>query len=149
IGFEDDLVLTRPTFTTEVLTELTQYATLAENPHKLATVRSSDKPLEIVKVQIADVESRLAGEIKVAGRVKDGVPHLMKVCVLDVALLNQVALIGVRMKEVALDLLLYVWLQESMKRQKEVPSATTWLMEPPMKIPSTSSVTSTDNNGRV
>nr|GEX56196.1 hypothetical protein [Tanacetum cinerariifolium] len=35
IGFEDDLVLTRPTFTVEVLTELTQYATLAEKLHKL------------------------------------------------------------------------------------------------------------------
>nr|GEZ94327.1 pentatricopeptide repeat-containing protein At2g22070 [Tanacetum cinerariifolium] len=61
-----------------------------------------------------------------------------------VLLVNLIRLIGVRMKEEAfvfLDLLLYVWLQESMKRQKEVPSATTWLMEPPMKIPSTSSVT--------
>nr|GEY16634.1 hypothetical protein [Tanacetum cinerariifolium] len=59
-----------------------------------------------------------------------------------VLLVNLIRLIGVRMKEEAfvfLDLLLYVWLQESMKRQKEVPSATTWLMEPPMKIPSTSS----------
>ena len=45
---------------------------------------SSDKPLEIIKVQIVDVESRLAGEIKVEGRVKDGVPHLTKVGALDV-----------------------------------------------------------------
>ncbi|PWA78789.1 phosphoglycerate dehydrogenase [Artemisia annua] len=45
---------------------------------------SSDKPLEIIKVEIADVESRLAGEIKVEGRVKDGVPHLTKVGDLDV-----------------------------------------------------------------
>ncbi|PWA43411.1 hypothetical protein CTI12_AA516090 [Artemisia annua] len=45
---------------------------------------SSDKPLEIIKVQIVDVESRLAGEIKVEGRVKDGVPYLTKVGALDV-----------------------------------------------------------------
>ncbi|GJR19225.1 D-3-phosphoglycerate dehydrogenase 1, chloroplastic-like protein [Tanacetum coccineum] len=122
-GFEDDLVLTRPTFTAEVLTELTPYVTLAEKLHKLAVefvadgsglgsvkitytssratdkidtslVRamlakgicvneeqvivgaSSDKPLEIIKVQIANAESRLAGEIKVEGRVKDGIVTL-------------------------------------------------------------------------
>ncbi|GKC78232.1 leucine-rich repeat, cysteine-containing subtype protein, partial [Tanacetum coccineum] len=51
---------------------------------------SSDKPLEIIKVQIANVESRLAvalfesGDIKVEGRVKDGVPYLTKVGALDV-----------------------------------------------------------------
>ncbi|GKA35005.1 hypothetical protein Tco_0721496 [Tanacetum coccineum] len=45
---------------------------------------SSDKPLKIIIVQIANVESRLAGEIKVERMVKDGVPHLMKVGVLDV-----------------------------------------------------------------
>ncbi|GKE39262.1 D-3-phosphoglycerate dehydrogenase 1, chloroplastic-like protein [Tanacetum coccineum] len=122
----------------QVLTELTQYVTLAEKLRKLAVqliadgsglgsvkitytslratyniytplVRamvakgirvneeqviivdgSSDKPLEIIKVQIANVESRLAvaiseyGEIKVEGRVKDGVPYLTKVGALDV-----------------------------------------------------------------
>nr|GEX29115.1 phosphoglycerate dehydrogenase [Tanacetum cinerariifolium] len=69
----------------QVLTKLTQYVTLAEKLHG-----SSDKPLEITKVQIANVESRLAvaisesGEIKVEGRIKDGVPHLTKVGALDV-----------------------------------------------------------------
>ncbi|GJV53418.1 D-3-phosphoglycerate dehydrogenase 1, chloroplastic-like protein [Tanacetum coccineum] len=87
-----------------VLTELTQYVTLAEkllramvakgirvNEEQVIIVDgSSDKPLEIIKVQIANVESRLAvaisesGEIKVEGRVKDGVPHLTKVGALDV-----------------------------------------------------------------
>nr|GEZ67486.1 ACT domain-containing protein [Tanacetum cinerariifolium] len=45
---------------------------------------SSEKPLEII-VRIANVESRFAtvisefGDIKLQGRVKDGVPHLTKV----------------------------------------------------------------------
>nr|GFB01782.1 hypothetical protein [Tanacetum cinerariifolium] len=39
----------------------------------------SDKPLEIIKVQIANAASRLASKIKVEGRVKDRVPHLTKV----------------------------------------------------------------------
>ncbi|PWA98437.1 hypothetical protein CTI12_AA019520 [Artemisia annua] len=52
--------------------------------------RASKKPLNIIKVQIANVESRLAvaisesGKIEVEGRVKDGVPHLTKVGALDV-----------------------------------------------------------------
>nr|GEV99509.1 hypothetical protein [Tanacetum cinerariifolium] len=131
------LALTHPTFTAEVLPELTQYVTLAGKLHKLAIQLvadgsglgyvkitytssretdnfdtplvnallaqgiyvneeqvivdgSSDKPLEIIKVQIANVESRLAvaisesGDIKVEGRVKDEVPYLMKVGALDV-----------------------------------------------------------------
>nr|GEX69054.1 DNA-directed DNA polymerase [Tanacetum cinerariifolium] len=45
---------------------------------------SSDKPLKIIRVQIANVEARLTGEIKVEGRVKDGVPRFTKVGVLDV-----------------------------------------------------------------
>nr|GEW90218.1 ribonuclease H-like domain, reverse transcriptase, RNA-dependent DNA polymerase [Tanacetum cinerariifolium] len=45
---------------------------------------SSDKPLEIIKVQIANAVSRLANEIKVEGRLKDGVPHLTKVDALNV-----------------------------------------------------------------
>ena len=51
---------------------------------------SSEKPLKIIKVQIANVDSRFTvslsecGEIKVEGRVKDGVPHLTKVGALDV-----------------------------------------------------------------
>ncbi|GJV08006.1 D-3-phosphoglycerate dehydrogenase 1, chloroplastic-like protein [Tanacetum coccineum] len=46
---------------------------------------SPEKPLETIQVQIANVESRFAsaisesGEIKVEGKVKDGVPHLTKV----------------------------------------------------------------------
>lgn len=46
---------------------------------------SPEKPLEIIQVQIANVESRFAsaisesGDIKVEGKVKDGVPHLTKV----------------------------------------------------------------------
>ncbi|XP_073150933.1 D-3-phosphoglycerate dehydrogenase 1, chloroplastic-like [Henckelia pumila] len=46
---------------------------------------SPESPLESVQVQIADVESKFAssmtdsGEIKVEGRVKDGIPHLTKV----------------------------------------------------------------------
>lgn len=46
---------------------------------------SPESPLEFIQVQIANVESKFAsaisesGEIKVEGRVKDGVPHLTKV----------------------------------------------------------------------
>ncbi|TXG64231.1 hypothetical protein EZV62_011225 [Acer yangbiense] len=46
---------------------------------------SPENPLEFIQVQIANVESKFAsaisdsGEIKVEGRVKDGVPHLTKV----------------------------------------------------------------------
>ncbi|XP_057423587.1 D-3-phosphoglycerate dehydrogenase 1, chloroplastic [Lotus japonicus] len=46
---------------------------------------SPENPLEFIQVQIANVESRFAsaisesGEIKVEGRVKDGIPHLTKV----------------------------------------------------------------------
>ncbi|XP_073043815.1 D-3-phosphoglycerate dehydrogenase 1, chloroplastic [Primulina eburnea] len=46
---------------------------------------SPENPLESIQVQIADVESKFAssmtdsGEIKVEGRVKDGIPHLTKV----------------------------------------------------------------------
>ncbi|CAK9136465.1 unnamed protein product [Ilex paraguariensis] len=46
---------------------------------------SPESPLEFIQVQIANVESRFAsaisgsGEIKVEGRVKDGIPHLTKV----------------------------------------------------------------------
>ena len=46
---------------------------------------SPESPLESIQVQIANVESKFAsaiseyGEIKVEGRVKDGVPHLIKV----------------------------------------------------------------------
>ncbi|OIV91108.1 hypothetical protein TanjilG_30330 [Lupinus angustifolius] len=46
---------------------------------------SPENPLEYIQVQIDNVESRFAsaisdsGEIKVEGRVKDGVPHLTKV----------------------------------------------------------------------
>ncbi|KAK0582359.1 hypothetical protein LWI29_024667 [Acer saccharum] len=46
---------------------------------------SPENPLECIQVQIANVESKFAsaisdsGEIKVEGRVKDGVPHLTKV----------------------------------------------------------------------
>ncbi|CAH9079834.1 unnamed protein product [Cuscuta epithymum] len=45
---------------------------------------SPESPLEFIQVQIANVESKFAsaisesGEIKVEGRVKDGVPHLTK-----------------------------------------------------------------------
>nr|XP_043621259.1 D-3-phosphoglycerate dehydrogenase 3, chloroplastic-like [Erigeron canadensis] len=51
---------------------------------------SPEKPLELIQVQIANVESRFAsaiseaGDIKVEGRVKDGVPHLTKVGGFDV-----------------------------------------------------------------
>ncbi|CAK9143644.1 unnamed protein product, partial [Ilex paraguariensis] len=51
---------------------------------------SPESPLEFIQVQIANVESRFAssiselGEIKVEGRVKDGVPHLTKVGSFDV-----------------------------------------------------------------
>ncbi|ERN16660.1 D-3-phosphoglycerate dehydrogenase 1, chloroplastic [Amborella trichopoda] len=46
---------------------------------------SPESPLEFIQVQIANVESKFAsaiseaGEIKVEGRVKDGIPHLTKV----------------------------------------------------------------------
>ncbi|KAL6494692.1 D-3-phosphoglycerate dehydrogenase 1, chloroplastic [Orobanche gracilis] len=46
---------------------------------------SPENPLELVQVQIASVESKFAsaisdsGEIKVEGRVKDGIPHLTRV----------------------------------------------------------------------
>ncbi|XP_065870534.1 D-3-phosphoglycerate dehydrogenase 1, chloroplastic [Euphorbia lathyris] len=46
---------------------------------------SPESPLDFIQVQIANVESKFAsaisdgGEIKVEGRVKDGVPHLTKV----------------------------------------------------------------------
>lgn len=46
---------------------------------------SPESPLDFVQVQIANVESKFAsaisefGEIKLEGRVKDGVPHLTKV----------------------------------------------------------------------
>ncbi|XP_048337405.2 D-3-phosphoglycerate dehydrogenase 1, chloroplastic [Ziziphus jujuba] len=46
---------------------------------------SPESPLDVIEVQIANVESKFAsaisesGEIKVAGRVKDGIPHLTKV----------------------------------------------------------------------
>lgn len=51
---------------------------------------SPECPLEFVQVQIANVESKFAsamsesGEIRVEGRVKDGVPHLTKVGSFDV-----------------------------------------------------------------
>ncbi|PWA47921.1 hypothetical protein CTI12_AA492900 [Artemisia annua] len=60
------------------------------NEERVLLDRASEKPLEIIIVQIANVESRVAvaisesGEIKVEGRVKDGVPHLTKVGALDV-----------------------------------------------------------------
>nr|GEY97433.1 D-3-phosphoglycerate dehydrogenase 1, chloroplastic-like [Tanacetum cinerariifolium] len=54
------------------------------NEEQVIVGGSSDKPLEIIKFQIANVASRLAGEIKVEGRVKDGVPHLTKVGALNV-----------------------------------------------------------------
>nr|GEV43021.1 hypothetical protein [Tanacetum cinerariifolium] len=65
-------------------TPLVRVMLVCVNEEQVIVDRSSDKPLEIVKVQIANVKSRLAGEIKVEGRVKDGVPNLMKVGVLDV-----------------------------------------------------------------
>lgn len=46
---------------------------------------SPESPLELIQVQIANVESKFgsatadSGEIKVEGRVKDGIPHLTKV----------------------------------------------------------------------
>lgn len=46
---------------------------------------SPESPLESIQVQIANVESKFAsaisdsGEIKLEGRVKDGIPHLIKV----------------------------------------------------------------------
>nr|GEY47958.1 D-3-phosphoglycerate dehydrogenase 1, chloroplastic [Tanacetum cinerariifolium] len=54
------------------------------NEEQVIVGGSSDKPLEIIKVQIANAASRLAGEIKVEGRVKDEVPHLTKVGALNV-----------------------------------------------------------------
>nr|GEU54166.1 hypothetical protein [Tanacetum cinerariifolium] len=49
------------------------------NEEQVIVGGSSDKPLEIIRVQIANIEARLT-----EGRVKDGVPHLTKVGVLDV-----------------------------------------------------------------
>ena len=46
---------------------------------------SPESPLDFIQVQIANVESKFAsaisesGEIKVEGRVKDGIPHLTRV----------------------------------------------------------------------
>nr|GEX41182.1 ribonuclease H-like domain, reverse transcriptase, RNA-dependent DNA polymerase [Tanacetum cinerariifolium] len=57
------------------------------NEEQVIVGGSSDKPLEIIKVQIANAASRLASEIKVKGRVKDGVPHLTKVGSLNVNLI--------------------------------------------------------------
>ncbi|GJZ09287.1 ACT domain-containing protein [Tanacetum coccineum] len=60
------------------------------NEERVVLDRSSEKPLEIIKVQIANVESRFtiaiseSGEIVVEGRVKDGVPHLTKVGAFEV-----------------------------------------------------------------
>lgn len=51
---------------------------------------SAENPLEYIRVQIANVESRFAsaisdsGEVTVEGRVKDGIPHLTKVGSFDV-----------------------------------------------------------------
>ncbi|XP_044508627.1 D-3-phosphoglycerate dehydrogenase 1, chloroplastic-like [Mangifera indica] len=51
---------------------------------------SPEDPLEFIQVQIANVESKFAsamsdsGEIKVEGRVKDGVPHLTRVGTFEV-----------------------------------------------------------------
>ncbi|XP_071738765.1 D-3-phosphoglycerate dehydrogenase 3, chloroplastic-like [Rutidosis leptorrhynchoides] len=51
---------------------------------------SPEKPVEMILVQIANVESKFgsaiceSGEIKVEGRVKDGIPHLRKVGGFDV-----------------------------------------------------------------
>ncbi|KAL3638541.1 D-3-phosphoglycerate dehydrogenase 1, chloroplastic [Castilleja foliolosa] len=51
---------------------------------------SPESPLELIQVQIANVESKFAsaisdsGEIKVEGRVKDGIPHLTRVGSFDV-----------------------------------------------------------------
>lgn len=51
---------------------------------------SPENPLEFIQVHIANVESKFAsaisesGEIKVEGRVKDGIPHLTKVGSFDV-----------------------------------------------------------------
>ncbi|PWA93902.1 hypothetical protein CTI12_AA065600 [Artemisia annua] len=59
------------------------------NEERLILDGSSEKPLEII-VQIAQVKSRFAiavsefGEIKLQGRVKDGVPHLTKVGAFEV-----------------------------------------------------------------
>ncbi|PIN10349.1 D-3-phosphoglycerate dehydrogenase, D-isomer-specific 2-hydroxy acid dehydrogenase superfamily [Handroanthus impetiginosus] len=51
---------------------------------------SPESPLELIHVQISNVESKFAsaisdsGEIKVEGRVKDGIPHLTKVGTFEV-----------------------------------------------------------------
>ncbi|GJQ89438.1 leucine-rich repeat, cysteine-containing subtype protein [Tanacetum coccineum] len=56
----------------------------AREPNDLDT-QSSEKPLESIQVQIAEVESRfvsaisVSGDINVEGKLKDGVPHLTKV----------------------------------------------------------------------
>nr|GEY42828.1 D-3-phosphoglycerate dehydrogenase 1, chloroplastic-like [Tanacetum cinerariifolium] len=54
------------------------------NEEQVIVGGSSDKPLQIIKVQIANAASRLASEIKVEGRVKDVVSHLTKVGALNV-----------------------------------------------------------------
>jgi D-3-phosphoglycerate dehydrogenase / 2-oxoglutarate reductase len=59
------------------------------NEERVILDGSSEKPLQTIKVQIANVESRFAiavsdGEIKVEGRVRDGVPHLTKVGAFEV-----------------------------------------------------------------
>nr|GEZ45570.1 D-3-phosphoglycerate dehydrogenase 1, chloroplastic-like [Tanacetum cinerariifolium] len=54
------------------------------NEEQVIVHGSSDKPLEFIKVQIANATSRLASEIKVERRVNDGVPHLTKVGALNV-----------------------------------------------------------------
>ncbi|GKD38313.1 hypothetical protein Tco_1258520 [Tanacetum coccineum] len=60
------------------------------NEERVVLDRSSEKPLKIIKVQIANVESRFtiaiseSGEIVVEGRLKDRVPHLTKVGAFEV-----------------------------------------------------------------
>nr|GEY72715.1 D-3-phosphoglycerate dehydrogenase 1, chloroplastic-like [Tanacetum cinerariifolium] len=54
------------------------------NEEQVIVGGSFDNPLEFIKVQIANAASRLASEIKVEGRVKDGVPRLTKVGALNV-----------------------------------------------------------------
>lgn len=59
------------------------------NEERVILDGSSEKPLQTIKVQIANVESRFAiavsdVELKVEGRVRDGVPHLTKVGAFEV-----------------------------------------------------------------
>ncbi|PWA91885.1 hypothetical protein CTI12_AA058880 [Artemisia annua] len=60
------------------------------NEERVILDRPYEKPLEIIKVKIANVESRFttaiseSGEIVVGGSVKDGVPHLTKVGAFEV-----------------------------------------------------------------